>query len=102
MVYGVAIRYTSCMTTAPELSTREARDKLADVVDDARHGEATVITSRGRRVAAVVPVDMLDEYEHLAEAADLAVIRERMDRVDAGEPTVPLADVMAETLQRKE
>lgn len=90
------------MTTAPELSTREARDRLADVVDDARHGEATIITSRGRRVAAVVPVDMLDEYERLAEAADLAVIRERMSRVDGGEPTVPMEDVIAETLARDE
>jgi antitoxin (DNA-binding transcriptional repressor) of toxin-antitoxin stability system len=59
-----------------------------------------VITKRGRRVAAVVPVEMLEEYERLAEAADLAIIRERLARVEAGEPTVSVSEVMAETLER--
>lgn len=89
------------MTTA-EMTTRQVRDQLAQVIDDAREGEPTVITNRGRRVAAVVPVEMLDEYERLSEAADLAIIRERLARVDAGEPTVPLNEVMAETLARAE
>jgi prevent-host-death family protein len=84
------------------MTTRQVRDRLADVVENAREGEPTVITNRGRRVAAVVPVEMLEEYERLAEAADLAIIRERLARVDAGEPTVPLGEVMAETLARAE
>ena len=86
--------------TAVEMTTRQVRDQLADVVENAREGEPTVITNRGRRVAAVVPVEMLEEYERLAEAADLAIIRERLARVEAGEPTVSLSEVMAETLER--
>jgi prevent-host-death family protein len=88
--------------TAVEMTTRQVRDRLADVVENAREGEPTVITNRGRRVAAVVPVEMLEEYERLAEAADLAIIRERLARVEAGEPTVSLSEVMAETLERGE
>ena len=43
--------------TAQDLSTREVRAKLADVINDAAaHGTVTFITSHGRRVAAVVPV----------------------------------------------
>jgi prevent-host-death family protein len=88
--------------TAAEMTTRQVRDRLADVVDNAREGEPTVITSRGRRVAAIVPVEMLEEFERLAEAADLAIIRDRLARVDAGEATVSLEEVMAETLARAE
>lgn len=84
------------------MTTREVRDRLAQVIDTARAGAPTVITNRGRRVAAVVPVELLDEYERLAEAADLAILRERLARVDAGEPTVPLSEVIAETLARTE
>ncbi|WP_433520087.1 type II toxin-antitoxin system prevent-host-death family antitoxin (plasmid) [Nonomuraea sp. CA-143628] len=42
---------------AQDLSTREVRAKLADVINDAAaHGTVTFITSHGRRIAAVVPV----------------------------------------------
>ncbi len=85
-----------------EMTTRQVRDRLASVVDAARSGEATVVTHRGKRVAAVVPVGVLDEYDRLAEEADLAVIRDRLARVEAGEPTIPLTEVIAETLDRAE
>lgn len=43
--------------TAQDLSTRDVRTKLADVINDAAaYGTVTFITSRGRRIAAVVPV----------------------------------------------
>jgi prevent-host-death family protein len=92
----------TCDMTVTEISTRQARDRLADVVEDARRGEPTVITNRGRRVAAVVPVEMLEEYERLADQADAAIIRERLARVDAGEGTVSIEEVIAETLGRDE
>ncbi|MFI6883404.1 type II toxin-antitoxin system prevent-host-death family antitoxin [Streptosporangium canum] len=42
---------------AQELSTRDVRAKLAEVVNQAAtQGTVTFITSRGRRIAAVVPV----------------------------------------------
>lgn len=47
-----------------ELSVAETRKSLADVLNDASvRGRITYITSRGRRVAAVVPLA-------IAEAAD--------------------------------
>lgn len=88
--------------TTKELTTRQVRDRLASVVDDARNGEPTVVTQRGRRVAAIVPVELLDEYDRLVDAADLALITERLARVDAGEPTYSLEQVLAETLARTE
>ncbi len=88
--------------SAREMTTRQVRDRLATVVDAARAGEPTFVTQRGRRVAAIVPIDLLDEYDRLVEAADTAVIRERLARLEAGEPTFSLAEVLAETLARTE
>lgn len=52
---------------AQELSTRDVRASLAEVINQAAvHGRITYITSRGRRIAAVVPVavaDMADQSE---------------------------------------
>lgn len=88
--------------TVKTMTTRQVRDQLAGVVDAARGGEPTVVTQRGRRVAAIVPVEVLDDYERLVEQADLALIRERLARVDAGQATIPLAEILAESLARTE
>lgn len=50
--------YTDLMAQeAQELSTRDVRANLADVINDAAtRGRITFIMSRGRRVAAIVPV----------------------------------------------
>lgn len=56
----------ACLMTDPsaELSVAETRKNLADVLNEASvRGRITYITSRGRRVAAVVPLA-------IAEAAD--------------------------------
>ena len=79
-------------------SIREAREHLATIVDRAeRDGEATVITRRGREVAAVIPIDLLREYRILEEREILRIIAERRD-----EPTVSMDEVLAETLARPE
>ena len=45
------------MNTEPcERSIRQIREHLADVINDAVQGRITYVTSRGRRVAAVVPL----------------------------------------------
>jgi prevent-host-death family protein len=46
-----------------EKSVREARDGFADVLNAAVAGEITYITSRGRRIAAVVPLAVADQAE---------------------------------------
>ncbi|MFB7738259.1 type II toxin-antitoxin system prevent-host-death family antitoxin [Streptomyces sp. NPDC056112] len=54
------------MTEQPnELSVAEARRSLADVLNDASvRGRITYITSRGRRVAAVVPLPVAEAAEN--------------------------------------
>jgi len=56
--------YAEGMSEEPEeLSTSEVRENLADVINAAVRGRVTYITSRGRRVAAVVPVTVADQAE---------------------------------------
>lgn len=50
--------------TAVERSVRELRTSLADVLNGAAvRGEITYVTSRGRRIAAVVPVAAAEAEE---------------------------------------
>lgn len=46
-----------------ELGTREVRQQLADVINAAIQGKITYITSRSRRLAAVVPLDIAQTAE---------------------------------------
>jgi prevent-host-death family protein len=51
-----------------ERSVRELREGLADVLNAAAvRGEITYVTSRGRRIAAVVPVQVAESAEHERE-----------------------------------
>lgn len=81
-------------------SVRELRDTLADVIDRASHDEVTIVTRRGRQVAAVVPIEMVAEYRRWEEERVAALIDERMAMSDGTGAT--LAEVMAETLARPE
>ncbi len=56
---------------AEEKSVRDVRANIADVIHDASvRGQITYITSRGRRVAAVVPVPVAEAAEHDARSDD--------------------------------
>jgi len=80
-------------------SVREVRDHLADVVDRASRDELTIITRRGREVAAVVPIELVREWRRWEEERVVAMLDERM--ASAG-PGVPIEEVIAETLARPE
>lgn len=45
------------MDTIRRKGAEEARNQLPDLLDAAENGEVTIITRRGRPVAAIVPVD---------------------------------------------
>ena len=61
------------MSVMTEMTVTAARNKLADVIDDARVTHAPVfLTRRGRRVAAVIDAEDLDLL--LGAAEDLADI----------------------------
>jgi len=72
-------------------SVREARTHLAEVIDKAVAGVATVITRNGEPVAALIP---MHEYDALEEAADELLAREAAAQV--GEPTYSMAEVLAD------
>ncbi|PSK98791.1 prevent-host-death family protein [Murinocardiopsis flavida] len=84
------------MSEAPTESVREVRQHLADVVDRAdRDDTSTVITRRGKEVAAVVPIDVLRKFEYYEEQAIVRMVQERMKNP---EPGIPMDEVMAEFL----
>nr|WP_285487181.1 type II toxin-antitoxin system prevent-host-death family antitoxin [Amycolatopsis taiwanensis] len=66
--------------------TQQVREHLADLLDLVdREGRRVYVTKRGRRVAAIVPVDVAERSEEEEDAYWAA----RAARVlEAGEPTV--------------
>jgi prevent-host-death family protein len=88
------------MSELPTESIRDLRAHLAEVVERAdRDDQATVITRRGKPVAAVVSMEVLRKYQEWEERELNRIIDERM--ADRSRP-VPLEDVIAETLARSE
>lgn len=84
----------------PSESIREARAHFADLVDRAsREDQPTIITRRGKEVAAVVSIEVLRQFQQWEEDYINRIIDERMAS-DA--PGIPLEEVMAETLERNE
>jgi prevent-host-death family protein len=88
------------MSEMPIESIRDVRAHLADVVERAdRDDQPTVITRRGREVAAVVSIDLLRKYQLWEEREINRIVDERMANRSPG---VPIEDVMKETLARSE
>lgn len=89
--------YSSSMTAA-EMSSTEARNHFAEVIGRAQHaGVTTAITSYGRRVAAIVPAEVLDLLEELEDRGLSRMAREA--KAEVGE-TVDHAALLAEYAQR--
>ncbi len=87
------------MSEASIASIRELRDHLADVIDRAdREDEVTVVTRRGKEVAAVVPIQVYYEHKRWEQERLLALIDERTAASDGTGAT--LAEVMAEVAER--
>jgi prevent-host-death family protein len=59
-----------------EMPVSDARQHLSEVVNRAAYaGEAVYLTRRGRRLAAVVPVEVLEALEAAEDATDVAAAR---------------------------
>ena len=99
-MYTCATVYDRAMSELPTESIRDLRAHLAEVVERAdRDDQATVITRRGKPVAAVVSIEVLRKYQEWEERELNRIIDERMaDRSGR----VPLEDVIAETLARSD
>lgn len=99
-VYTLNIWYTTPMDPLPIESIRDVRAHLAEVVERAdRDDLPTVITRRGKQVAAVVPIDVLRRYQAWEEREINRIIDERMADAAAG---IPIEEVMRETLARSD
>jgi antitoxin Phd len=82
-----------------EMPVTDARARLADVVDQARvEHDPVYLTRRGRRIAAIVDADQLDQLIEAAE--DLADIRAaheaRAEMARTGEAPIPWEEVKAD------
>ncbi|MFI6089333.1 type II toxin-antitoxin system Phd/YefM family antitoxin [Streptomyces sp. NPDC051218] len=76
------------------VTVREARAHLAEVVDKAEAGEVTVLTRNGKRVAALVPIEVLDALD---EASDEQAAREAEQHRD--DPTVSMIELLADLFE---
>ena len=76
-----------------ELAVSEARNRLAEVIDESRRsGEPVSVTRRGRRVAVIVGSD---DFDRLVNSADDAEDRRELDAARDADDYVPWDEVKA-------
>lgn len=68
LVMAEIAKYTSGMPEEPdvpsEIAVNELRNKLGPIIEKARYFDGvTYVLNRGKRVAAVVPVEAAEHYE---------------------------------------
>lgn len=80
-------------TTAVPAS--EAREKFADYLDQAAHGERVVITRHRKAKVALVPIEDLELLESLEDEIDLGLARAARGRAEK-EGTLSFEDVLRE------
>ena len=77
-----------------EMTVSEARDRLADAIDQARTShEPVVLTRRGRRVAVLVDAD---DYARLADLAEDTLDRAELEAARKDDEYVPWEQVKAD------
>lgn len=65
------------------ISTAEARNDFADVINRASFGkERFVLTRRGKKLAAIVPVEDMDLLEELEDQMDVAAAKAALAESD--------------------
>ncbi|MGH8965017.1 MAG: type II toxin-antitoxin system prevent-host-death family antitoxin [Actinomycetes bacterium] len=86
------------MTSLPdELPISEARDHLTEVVARATYGgQITYVTKRGRRVGAIVPVEVAEAAEAAEDEYLSGLARDAEAELATGAPARPLAEVLGD------
>jgi prevent-host-death family protein len=83
-----------------EAPISEARDHLTELVSRAAHdGQITYITRRGRRMAAIVPLEVAEAADAAEDAYLSALASDSQAELDAGGRTRPLAAVVTDLAQ---
>ncbi|NYE47428.1 prevent-host-death family protein [Spinactinospora alkalitolerans] len=80
-------------TSEREWALTDARGRLPELVDDVRDGDILFLTRYGRRVAALVPPDVAENYERMEDAYWGRRATEALER---NEPAVPWDEAVAE------
>ena len=85
------------MTT---VTAEEARNQLAEIINRAAYGhEPTIVTRRGKRVAAIVSIEDLELleaiFEELEDRADAEYCRKALKNLDLSR-AVPWEDLKSE------
>jgi prevent-host-death family protein len=78
-----------------ELASSEARKDFAETLRRASAGERFVLTSHGKGVAAIVPIEDLEMLQMIEDRLDARATREALAEVER-EGTVPWDQVKAE------
>ncbi|RNL82986.1 antitoxin of toxin-antitoxin stability system [Halostreptopolyspora alba] len=84
-----------------ELSVAEARDEFSQRVNKAAFGDEITYVTRGRkheRVAAIVPVELVEAYEELLDQQDGRVAHQRLEEIRSGDAEVVSAEDVAKEL----
>lgn len=89
------------MTVQPDdVTVSEARDHLADLIGEVTYSGVTrYLTRRGRRVAALVPVDVAEAAAAEEDAWLSELARDARAEIDAGTAPRPFAAVLADLEQ---
>lgn len=75
------------------LSVRAARIGFADMLGRARHAKSpTIISSHGKPIAALVPIEDLELIE---DEIDRRMSAQARESIASGEPTIPWEEVKA-------
>lgn len=80
------------MTTRP-VPASEAREKFADYLDQAAHGERVVIARHRKAKVALVPIEDLELLESLEDEVDLGLARAARAHAEK-EGTLPFEEVL--------
>jgi len=68
-----------------EVPASEARSRISDLLDAVANGEFVYLTRRGKRVAALVPVDIAENYEKIEDEYWGRRAEEARQRLAAGQ-----------------
>jgi prevent-host-death family protein len=76
------------------MAITEARDQLAEVVNEVRYSKKRIVLKRhGKGLVAMVPVEDLELLEQLEDAYDLSVVRERLTGLNLRRDTISLEEL---------
>ena len=80
-----------------ELPASEARSRISELLDAVADGEFVYLTRRGKRVAALMPADIAENYEKIEDEYWARRAEEARARLAAGEDEViPFDQLVAE------